>query len=404
MVQTDTTPRASGATASYYRHVMAGPDVVHGPGALACIGEEFDRLGCRRVLAVTSPSFAANPANQAALAEALGERLVEVFAEVAPHVPEESVEAATLRARAVAADGFVAIGGGAAIDTAKGAALLLAEGGEALDHQVVFTPPNTVAKPPLSQPKRPVIVVPLTLSGAEATAGISLNSTRHSKKINIFDPGVRPALVVQDPSLAVQVPVKPFVRSGMNALANCVEVQYARRGQPFSESHSLHAASLLRTWLPRAVQDPVDLEARARLLVASYLAVCEFQNTGGGVVHGICHAITGVLDVPHGDCYAALLPAGMEFNLTATTRQQAALATAFGVGGADEPTRARAAVTAVRRLRSDLGAPGRLRDLGVPREAFPRIAELTLTYYAVADNPVPITDTEPVTTILEAAW
>jgi alcohol dehydrogenase len=331
-------------------------------------------------------------------------RLAGIFDGIKPHVPEEVVYEGVEVAKRCGADGLLAIGGGASIDTAKAIALLLAEGGEPVDHQVVFIPPESLSRPSLIKDKLPIVAIPLTLSGAEATAGISVNSRRHGKKINIYDPGVRPRVILQDPQLAMQVSGLSFGRSGLNALANCVEIQCARRRQPYSTSRSEYAANLLGRWLISAVQKP-DVHVRGLMLAASYLAVSEFGSTGGGVVHGICHAITGIFDeVPHGDCYGVLLPAGMEFNLPASLDAQAALGRALGAKGISDGELARGAADCVRKLRATLGGPSTLREIGIPRDSFEKIAELSLTYYAVADNPVPIESPQQITQILEAAW
>jgi alcohol dehydrogenase class IV len=140
--------------------------IVFGYGKVQTVGEEVARLGASRAFVVVSPSVAKTPLMEKVL-EALGSRCVGVCDRVQPHSPTEVIRDAAEETSAARADILISVGGGSAIDTAKGIAVLLAEGGPLPRFAVRFTPPDRKEVPPLAAPKPPHIAIPTTLSGGE---------------------------------------------------------------------------------------------------------------------------------------------------------------------------------------------------------------------------------------------
>ena len=169
--------------------------IVFGLGIIRHVRKEVGRLGASRAFLVTSPSVARTQL-LAVIREGLGSQCAAVFDGVSPHSPTDIIEVAANAARKVNADILISIGGGSAIDTAKGIAALLAEGGPLPRLAVSFTPPDKKQVPPLSAPKLPHIAVPTTLSGGEYSYSVGI--TEGGKKYILADPKLAPRTVLLD--------------------------------------------------------------------------------------------------------------------------------------------------------------------------------------------------------------
>ena len=162
-----------------------------------------------------------------------------------------------------------ASGGGSAIDTGKGVAALLAEGGSLPRFGVRFTPPNKKEVPPMPAPKIPHIAIPTTLSGGEYS--YSAGITEGGKKFIVADPKLAPKTVLLDPEAAATAPGRLLAASGMNSLAHCVEAVYSTETQPLTAAYCLTGVGLIARFLPRAVANSSDLEALSNVQVAACL-------------------------------------------------------------------------------------------------------------------------------------
>ena len=197
--------------------------VISGQGSLAQLSAEVERLGGGRALVVISPSVA-KTFLLARVKDSLGAKCAAIFDAVKPHSPTDSIAKAVQTARGAKIDVLVSVGGGSAIDTAKGVAALLAEGGSLPDFAVRFKPPNQKDVPVMPAPKLPHIAIPTTFSGGEYS--YSAGITEGGKKHIIADPKLAPRTVLLDPEAAATAPGRLLAASGMNALAHCVEAVY----------------------------------------------------------------------------------------------------------------------------------------------------------------------------------
>ena len=210
--------------------------IVSGRGSIGKLAEEVERVGGTRALVVISPSVAKTFLLDQ-IKSVLGAKCAAIFDEVKPHSPTDSIAKAVERARDARIDVLVSAGGGSAIDTAKGVAALLGEGGSLPRFGVRFSPPNNKEIPPMPAPKVPHIAIPTTLSGGEYSysAGIS----EGGKKFIVADPKLAPRTVLLDPEAAATAPARLLAASGMNALAHCVEAVYSTETQPLTEAYCL---------------------------------------------------------------------------------------------------------------------------------------------------------------------
>ena len=375
--------------------------IVSGRGSIEKLAEEIERVGGTRALVLISPSVAKTFLLDR-IKSGLGAKCAAIFDEVKPHSPTESIAKAIERARDARIDVLVSAGGGSAIDTAKGVAALLAEGGSLPRFGVRFTPPNKKEVPPMPAPKLPHIAIPTTLSGGEYSysAGIS----EGGKKYIVADPKLAPRTVILDPEAAATAPGRLLAASGMNALAHCVEAVYSTETQPLTEAYCFTGIGLIARYLPRAVENSRDLEALSYVQVAACLSGMGVYSAWTGIHHAIVHVIGGRYKAPHAEIHALMLPYAMRWNLDTTIQAHARMAREFGIEGTGDNALAAAVPEHVFSMNQRMGLPLKLRDLGVPRDGLRQLAIDALDDYSIHTNPKPVTAAEQVLEVLEQAW
>jgi alcohol dehydrogenase len=365
-----------------FTHRATASKVVARRGACRQLARELAELGVRRPVLLSGRRTARSPAYEQSVASLAGAAIAE-FVQVPQHSSVATVEAVTRLARDHRADGFVAIGGGSVSDTAKAAALWLAEGGELEAHASRFTPPADLVIPALPAAKLPIVAVPTTASGAEATPGLGIR-TPDGRKLLFSDIKLAARVIVLDPEANVAVPASIMLATGMNGLAHCVEGLYAKVRTPLTDAYARHAMQLFADALPAVHRDTASVEHRAKLLAAAHLSGLVLVNSRTCLHHAICHAIGAVTGAAHGDANSVVLPHAMRFNY--------------------EVAPVVLAVDDVRALQSELGVPTRLRDIGVPRDSLPAIARKVMGERGLYFNPRPVRDAGEIESLLEAAW
>jgi maleylacetate reductase len=343
-----------------FSHDTLGQRVVFGSGrAEQNLAAEIDRLGGRSVMVIVSSREQARaPRLVASVAAA------HVYREFAPHVPVATATAAREAACQRGVDLLVSIGGGAATGLAKAVAL---------DTSV------------------PIIAVPTTYSGSEATNVWGI--TEASRKTTGVDNRVLPAVVVYDAMLSRSLPLGITVASGLNAVAHCVDSMWAPRGDPINQATATDALRWLSGGLRAVHAEPDDLSARERMLFGAYLAAVAFASAGSGLHHKICHVLGGAYDLPHAATHAVVLPYVLAFNAPFAPDAAARIASALGT---DDAT------SGLERLRSDLGAPLSLREIGMDEAAVDDAVERVLPVVPPS-NPRPASR-EELHRLLAAAW
>ncbi len=386
-----------------FQYLSARCKVVSRPGALASLAGEARAMGAKRLMFVSGTRSAAGAAAQATRA-ALGELIVCEAAGVPQHSGIATVAAIAASAREHRVDGFVAVGGGSASDSAKAAAILLGEGGKLADHANVFFPPDRYLQKVLEADKLPIIAVPTTLSAAEVTPGLGIRDDAGHKLV-FWDHHVVPRLIVLDGRATLDVPASLFASTGMNALAHCIEGIYSRVRNPISEGLALQGIRILRAALERVTDRPGDENARADALTGACLSGMVISNARVGIHHGICHGLGALGGLPHGVANAVFLPHAMRFNRALAADHLALVAQAMGadVHGLTALAAADAAIAAVESLQQRLGVPRRLGEAGLDRSLLPRLASGAMSDRGLYFNPRLASEAE-VLELLEAAW
>ena len=344
------------------------PALVFGVGAVERLGEVVKRYGSR-ALVVTDPGVA-GAGVAAQVVDVLRDAGVPtaLFADVHANPILEDVLAAhaVLAAQGPADDTVVVgLGGGSAMDTAKAVALLATNpGGLDLAAVRMLDYRNVLPNPAL-----PLVCVPTTSgTGAETNGFGVLTDHELNNKLYPGNDSCLPRVAVLDPALTVGVPKVATANTGMDALTHAVEAMSSKYHHEYADGLCLQVAHLVRAWLPAAVRDGTNLEARAQMQMASHLAgVAMATGTGQGACHGIGHALSTRLGVAHGAGLAVMLPHIMRFNLPTCTPAYARLALALGAGrvGDSDDANAAAAIAAVEALSAEVGTAKRLADFGM---------------------------------------
>jgi alcohol dehydrogenase class IV len=309
--------------------------VKFGPGVLHEIGDDAQRLGMTRVMLLTDAGLAATT-HVAIVQRALAASGIDVvvYGEVAVEPTDTSFKEAARFASEGRFDGYVAVGGGSVIDTAKAANLYATYPADFLDY---VNAPIGLGKA-VPGPLRPLIACPTTSgTGSECTPIAIFDYVAMHAKTGIVSPRIRPTLGLVDPTVTRSLPAMVVACSGFDVLSHAVEsytaLPYTKRAKPaqprlrpasqganpYSDIACAEAMRLTGQYIVRAVKDPSDEEARERMMFASTLAGIGFGNAGCHAPHGMSYSVSGMASGFRADGYPAkpLVPHGMSVVLNA---------------------------------------------------------------------------------------
>jgi 4-hydroxybutyrate dehydrogenase len=348
-------------------------------GAVKLLKQECERVGITRPLIVTDPGVKAAGILQKAL-DALPGIKVTVFDQTPSNPTEAAVRAAAELYKASGCDGLIAVGGGSAIDCAKGVAI-------AATHEGPLTRYATIegGSALITDKAAPLIAVPTTSgTGSEVARGAILIVDDH-RKLGFHSWHLVPKTAICDPELTLGLPAKLTAATGMDAIAHCMETFMSAAFNPPADGIALDG--LERGWahIERATRDGSDRDARFNLMSASMQGAMAFQK-GLGCVHSLSHSLGGVDPrLHHGTLNAMFLPAVVRFNAAAESVQKDnrlnRMARAMGLAsGGDIPE-------AIRDMNARLGLPTGLAAMGVQREQFGQIITGALADHCHKTNP-----------------
>ncbi len=219
---------------------------------------------------------------------------------------------------------------------------------------------------------------------------VVLDAAAHAK-LQVTHPYCNSDIAMLDPELTVKLPAKITAFTGMDALTHAVEGATSNSAQPISDALCLHAIRMIFKYLPQAVAEPENIDARGHMLLASCIAGMGFVNSMTGAVHALAHSLGGQYGIPHGLANAILLPHVMDFNVSERPERFMMIADAMGipVDGKEPEAAGRLAVQAVKDLLREIGLTQTLKDFGVPaeREALKPLVELASGDGQISYNP-----------------
>ncbi|WP_262695675.1 maleylacetate reductase [Kordiimonas aquimaris] len=312
-------------------------NIVFGAGALARLPGELDKLGMKRALVLTTPN---QTDSGETVLDLLDDRAAGLFDQCVMHVPQQTVTAASVRARELGADCTVALGGGSTTGLGKALAV---------------------------QMNLPNIVIPTSYAGSEMTNIWAI--TDEGRKVTARDNEAVPTLTLYDPELTLTLPPKFAAASGLNAMAQAVVNIATDKVNPIVSCLAVDAVRSLYESLPVIMDKPDDMEARSKALYGACLAGGALGTGATSLHHKICHTMGGTFNMPHAETHAVILPHSVAYNTAATPEGSARLA---------EAMRANNAADAIYDLMKKLGLPLGLKDLGFSEAEIDKAAEITL--------------------------
>ena len=355
--------------------------VIDEPGCVQQLGSELRALGVTRALLVSDPGVVAAGHVQAALQSIAQAGVVpKLFAEVQENPTTEDVIRGFASALPLQPEAFVAVGGGSAIDVAKGINFLLVCGGRMQD----YWGPDKATRPLL-----PLLAVPTTAgTGSEVQSFALIGDPITHQKMACGDPSAAPRIALLDAALTLSLP--PFVTActGLDTLGHAIESAVCTRRNDVSGTYAIAACVRGLRALPLVIRDPRNLEAREEMLRASALAGFAIEHSMLGAAHALANPLTARLGLPHGQAVGTMLPRVIRFN--AQDPQAAAiyadLAHAAGLEGGD----AEALASAIEELLRACDLPLSLAANGMLPQRLPALAEEAASQWTAGFNPVPL--------------
>ena len=356
--------------------------VKFGPGRIRELGEACLSLGVKNPLLVTDKVLAQLDITQKALAILKSSGFESsVFFDVDPNPNEVNLEAALVVYNDGNHDGVIAFGGGSAIDLGKMVAFMSGQSRQIWDFEDIgdwWTRAN-------SEAISPIIAVPTTAgTGSEVgRASVITNSKTNEKKI-IFHPKVLPSVVICDPELTVGMPSFVTAGTGLDAFAHCVEAFSSPHYHPMSQGIAVEGMKLVIENLPKAYNNPKDLEARSNMMSAAMMGATAFQK-GLGAIHALSHPIGALYNTHHGTTNAVCMPAVLDMNAPEIKNRFDQVSSYIGVQNGFEGF-----CNFVREFNLSFKIPTKLSGLGVVNVDVEKLTKAALKDPSCGGNPVPL--------------
>ena len=358
--------------------------IIYGPGRLSEIADLSTRAGMTKPLIVTDRGSAGLPFI-ADLKGYLSKGGLDsaIYSNISPNPRDDEIAAGKAQYRAGGHDGIIAIGGGSGMDGGKALALCANNDLDLWAFEYEQSPPDMARHPAFP----PLITIPTTAgTGAETESTAMITDTVRKMKWCIWHADLKPAFAVLDPEITLGLPVKLTAWTGVDAMVHAIEAYCVPGFNPLCDGLALEGLRLVGRWLPVAVAEPSNLEARGAMLAGSCLSGIAFLK-GLGLVHAISHMVGAEYDTQHGLTNAVVLPAALRHNAPALADKIEPLSQAMGL----RDTSFEAFYAHVCAILDQVGIPKTLTDIGVPSDCAARIADKALQDSAAGTNACALT-------------
>ena len=371
--------------------------IVFGSGKFNTAGEEAAKLGVK--------AFIVTGKRNAELSGLL-ERLTGMLAKknirwvhfngVKPNPTTAVVDEASELARRENCDFVIGLGGGSVLDTAKAVALSAKSGLPIWRHAAIWT--KDYIEPKEALPVMAIETLAGTSSDSDNIAVITNEKT--GEKPGFSSSLIFPKVAIVDPEVMISVPPRMTAITGFDILCHTMEGYVTKVSHPIAAILNLHAIEIIVNYLPAAVRDGSNMDARSNLAFANVIAGFSLTHSKAALLHAMEHPLSGHFNVTHAEGLAALMPKWIEFSWDGNRKAFMDIGTKFGLNP-EENTKENL-VSAVRTFLKGIGLDISLSKLGVKRESFRKIAGDALHYMAggVANNPVVATE-EDIVRLLE---
>lgn len=346
-----------------FSYFQAPPSITFGYGSIEVLNSEITRLGESKVLIVTDRGII-----EAGLIEKITGLLdrekfqYEIYDKVTSDPPIEDVEDCLFVIKEGKFNLIVGVGGGSAIDVAKYSAALTSHEGSPRDYLGVDK---------LNYRGLPKVIIPTTSgTGSEVTKAVVFTDNNRTTKKACWSPFVMADSVIIDPQMAMTMPPKVTVDTGMDALVHAIEAYVSLRASIYTDMLALNAVELIGRSFRKAYANGSDLQSRMDMCLASAFAGLAFSNAGLGAIHALAYPLDLDFHLTHGRSVAVLLPYVLEFNLMSNYHKYSQLAKALGekVTAISNDEAARKLIQAVVKLAGACDVSLNLKDYGIKRE------------------------------------
>jgi alcohol dehydrogenase class IV len=352
-----------------------------GAGRIKELADLCKSMGMQSPLLITDPGLAALPMLKAVVDDLNQPGLnCGLFSGIKANPTGENVDDGTAYYREHKHDGVIAFGGGSALDAAKAVALMVGQDRPVWDFEDVGDNWLRVNVDGMA----PVVAVPTTAgTGSEVgRASVITDAANHIKKI-IFHPNMLPAEVLLDPELTVGLPAAITAATGMDALSHNLEALCSPFYHPMAEGIAVEGIRLVQEFLPRAVADGTDIEARTQMLVCSSMGATAFQKGLGGM-HALAHPLGALYDAHHGTLNAILMPYVLKVNRAEIERRIDRLTHYMGL----DVTGFNGFMSWVLQLREQLGIPHTLAEIGIDTAQAETVGKMAVADPSAGGNPI----------------
>lgn len=369
--------------------------VVFGSGRLAQLGEIAKELDASRVLFVTDPGIekAGHAEKGIASLEKSGIEFT-LFDEVQPNPTTDDVDRGLTLAREENINLIVAVGGGSAMDCAKGINFLLTNGGQMRDYWGVGK---------ATRPMLPMIAIPTTAgTGSEAQSYALIADAKTHMKMACGDKKAACRVAILDPDLTLSMPASVTAATGIDALSHALESYVTTKRNPISQLFARRAWRLLAQAFPIVVDigngngaaahksnysPSTILAARGNMLLGAHLAGAAIENSMLGATHALANPLTAHFDITHGLAIAVMLPYVIEYNASVVGTSYGRLGSDLDICAIDDPHAGKTIADFVRKLTERAGLGMNLKTLGVDRSQLSLLADEAAKQWTGTFNP-----------------
>ncbi|MBV7273199.1 iron-containing alcohol dehydrogenase [Clostridiaceae bacterium UIB06] len=354
-----------------------------GKGSLSDAGNQIKGMGCKKAFISTDKFLTKNGTVEKVtkILEDVGVDYV-VYNEAKPNPTVKNVEDGLKILKKENCDIVISIGGGSPQDCGKAIAVLATNGGKINDYEGI----NKTSKKSL-----PIVAIATTAgTSAEVTINYVITDEERHVKMIMVDNNALAVMTINDPELMVSMPPALTAATGMDALTHAVEAVVANGANDVTDATALYSIKEIFEFLPRAVKNGQDIEAREQMCYACYLNGIAFSNAGLGNVHAMAHQLGGLYDLPHGVCNAILLPVVEEENAKGAPKKFRIIAETIGydLNNKTDEECVDYVIKRIKNLSEEVGIPKSLREVGVSNPDFDTLAENAMKDACAGANPV----------------
>lgn len=361
---------------------FVAPEIVFGPDAISLIGQYLANFGADKVLIVTDPGIIASGLVDKVTDLIWSENIESaIFSSVSANPRSDEVMNGANFYEENQCDIIVAIGGGSAMDCAKGIGIVTSNHRDILAFEGIDNVPI---------PGPPLICIPTTAGSSADVSQFAIITNKKDKiKIAIVSKTMVPDVALVDPHPTLTMSPYLTACTGMDALAHAIEAYVSTAHSPITDMHALEAIRLISANLLSVLITPEDIELRNKIMLGSLLAGLAFSNASLGALHAMAHSIGGLLDLPHGECNSILLEHVIAYNFRTATDRYTEIGKAMGLdltGLTSEETQERL-ICEIRRLKRSVGIQKTLGGQGMERADIPTLALKAMNDPCMVTNP-----------------